>query len=160
MGMDVKDRNAFFVILGAVAAAGIVAAEVAHQSFTLPELLGGVAAVGVLFGGYVGLDRIRRRNWARALATVEDTHVRYFRTVQDGDNWLIELTYSYRPADGGLSALIQGRSSLQFHGHGRELTDDIQASAKAGRRMVVEYDPAAPSRSRILTNGEAPVFEG
>ncbi len=156
--MDVKDRNAFFVILGAVAATGIIAAEVAHQAFTLPELLGGVAAVGVLFGAYVGLDRLRRRNWARALATVDDTHVRYFRTVQDGDNWLVELTYTYRSEGGDLSAPIQGRSSLQFHGHGRELVDAIQASAKTGRRLVVEYDPASPSRSRIVTNGEAPVF--
>jgi hypothetical protein len=90
---------------------------------------------------------------------VENTRVRYFRTVQDGDNWLIELTYSYRPEGNDLLAPIQGRSELQFHGHGRELTDDIQASAKAGRRMVVEYDPAAPSRSRIVTSGEAPVFQ-
>jgi hypothetical protein len=158
--MDVKDRNAFFVILGGVSAAGIVAAEVAHQSFTLPELLGGAAAVGVLFGSYVGLDRLRRRGWARALAIVEDTHVRYFRTVQDGDNWLIDLTYTYRPEGGDGLAPIRGRSSLQLHGHGRELTDDIQASAKAGRRMLVEYDPTAPSRSRIVTNGEAPIFQG
>jgi hypothetical protein len=158
--MDVKDRNAFFVILGGVAAAGVVAAEVAHRSFTLPELLGGAAAVGVLFAAYIGLDRLRRTGWARALATVEDTRVRYFRTVQDGDNWLIDLTYSYRPAGGDPLAPIRGRSSLQFHGHGREMTDDIQASAKAGRRMLVEYDPAAPSRSRIVTNGEAPIFQG
>jgi hypothetical protein len=64
--MDVKDRNAFFIVLGGVSAAGILAAEAAHQSFTLVELLGGATAVGVLFGAYIGLDRLRRTGWARS----------------------------------------------------------------------------------------------
>ncbi len=158
--MRVTDRNAFFAILGLVTVLGIAFAEYTHQRISMLGLLGGLAGVLVLFGAYMVAGALARRSWARASATVENTHVQYFRTVQYGDNWQVALTYSYHPQGGSAIAPIQGRETLQLHGRGQEMISEIEAQVKAGRRLVIEYDPNSPDRSRVVTKGETPVFDG
>ena len=156
--MRVSDRNAFFAILASVAAVGIGYAELTHRAISLAGLFGGLVSVLVVFGAYLAAVSLRVRSWKRTSAMIERVHVQYFRTVQGGDNWQVAMTYVFRPEGASGLAPVRAQETLQFHGRGREKTSAIEAAAKAGRQVLVDYDPKAPATSRIVTKGEDPVF--
>ncbi len=156
--MRITDRNVFFAILAVVAAVGIGYAELTHRAISLVGLFGGLVLVLAGFGVCLAAVWLRLRSWTRTNATIEHVHVQYFHTVKGGDNWQVAMTYVFSPAGASGLAPVRAQETLQFHGHGREKTLVIEHAAKAGRQVLVDYNPRAPAKSRIVTKGEDPVF--
>jgi hypothetical protein len=156
--MRVTDRNIFLTLLGGVTAVGVATAEFSHQSISMTEIFAGLAVVTLAFVAWLGVNALRTRAWPRTLARIDHADVRYFWSAQFGHTWQVALSYTYSPLGASPLASLHGRETLEFQGGGEAATGDIQAKAKAGRQVYVEYDPAAPAASRVVTKRAAPVF--